>query len=54
MSQWTIIANTAVGRMACGSYETREQAEQRVEEIREAQATNPFPAPALSIEPPDA
>jgi hypothetical protein len=49
--RWTIVANTAAGRIAYGTYETREQAERRVAQIERARAGNPFPAPALSIEP---
>jgi hypothetical protein len=48
---WTIVANTAAGRMAYGTFDTREQAEKRMSEIKEAQARNPFPAASLSIEP---
>jgi hypothetical protein len=40
--RWTIVANTAAGRMPYDTFDTREEVEARIVEIREAQATNPF------------
>lgn len=52
MSDWTVVSATAVGQIVVGRFESLELAEARVEQVLAAAATNPFPQPVLSIEPP--
>lgn len=52
--RWTLVSMTAAGRMAYGTYDTREAAEKRKAEIDEARRRNGFVRTTeLSIEPAD-